>query len=308
MDGDNRTRIAFIGFGEAGRAFAGSLKGQGGLAFSAYDILLTGADSGGHGAADAAVRKAAAELDVHLADGPEAAVRDVDWVFSAVTAASSLDAAKSVAGALMPGQVFFDINSVSAGRKQATAEVVRAAGATYVDMAVMAPVHPRGHRAPVLLAGIIGQPVLEQLAALGFDYEHVGDEVGTAATIKMVRSMFVKGMEAVTVQALLAAREAGCFDRVYASLEKSFPKFGWPEFGRYQLERVATHGVRRAAEMRESATTMRELGFAAGGELGDAIAALQDEIGRLGLAVGEGGELPDGLDLVLGGRTSAPPG
>jgi len=299
MSGDNRTRIAFIGFGEAARAFAASLRGHDGLAFTAYDILQ---DSTAGGEDQAKLLDAAATLGVTLAQGPEAAVRDADWVFSAVTAASSLEAARSAAGVLRAGQVFFDINSVSAGRKQATAEIVDAAGALYVDMAVMAPVHPRGHRTPVLLAGRIALPLADMLAARGFDFEHIGDEVGNAATIKMVRSMFVKGMEAVTVQALLAAREAGCFERVYASLEKSFPKFGWPEFGRYRLERVATHGVRRAAEMRESAATMRELGFEAGGTLGDAIASLQDEIGGLGLAFGEDGDLAETLDLVRSGR------
>lgn len=292
MDGDNRMRIAFIGFGEAARAFVSSLREQGEIAFTAYDIML---DDPSHGE----VRTAAAALGVALADSAAAAISGADWIFSAVTAASSLEAAQSAAQAVSPGQIFFDINSVSAGRKQATAGIVQATGASYVDMAVMAPVHPRGHRTPVLVAGRIAPATLGRLAELGFDFEHVGEEIGAAATIKMVRSMFVKGMEAVTVQALLAARAAGCFDRVYASLEKSFPHFGWPDFGRYQLERVATHGVRRAAEMEESAATMRELGFAPGGLLGDAIAGLQDEIGRMGLHLSSEDELASGLDQVL---------
>ena len=297
MDGDKRMRIAFIGFGEAAQAFADSLRGLGAISFAAYDILQ---DDPAHNE----VRAAAASLGVELANDAAAAVHGADWIFSAVTAAGSLEAAQSVVEALSPGQVFFDINSVSAGRKQATAEPVEARGAPYIDMAVMAPVHPRGHRTPVLLAGRVGVAVLEKLAGLGFDFEHAGDEIGAAATVKMVRSMFVKGMEAVTVQALLAARAAGCFDRVYASLEQSFPHFGWPDFGRYQLERVATHGVRRAAEMHESAATMREFGFAPGGQLGDAIAALQEEIGRMDLSLGGQDDLAAGLDLVLAGMLS----
>lgn len=290
-------RIAFIGFGEAARAFVSSLRAQWDLSFTAYDILQ---DDASH----TEVRAAAQTLGVPLTANAAAAVRGADWIFSAVTAGSSLEAARSVLEALSAGQIFFDINSVSAGRKLATAEMVEARGARYVDMAVMAPVHPRGHRTPVLLAGKVDAAVLEKLAGLGFDFEHAGDEIGTAATVKMVRSMFVKGMEAVTVQALLAARAAGCFDRVYASLENSFPNFGWPDFGRYQLERVATHGVRRAAEMHESAATMRELGFAPGGQLGDAIAALQEEIGRMDLSLDGQDDLATGLDLVLAGLGS----
>lgn len=275
-------RIAFIGFGEAARAFAETLRREdASLVLSAYDILTVRG-------ADADVRAAAARLGVSVANDPETAVRNADWVVSAVTAADVLDAARSAAGALAPGQLYVDINSVSAGRKAEAAGIVHATGADYLDMAVMAPVHPKGHRTPVLVAGPAARDAAASLDRLGFDHAHAGDAVGDATTVKMLRSLFVKGMEAVTVQTLLAARQAGRFDDVYASLSRSFAALGWPKFPLYQLERVATHGVRRAAEMRESARTQAELGFAAGADLANAIADIQHAIGELGLkGVGE---------------------
>lgn len=267
-------KIAFIGFGEAARAFVETLRGDG-VSFSAYDILTARA-------ADAEMREAAARLGVALAADPLEAVEGADWVISAVTADDSLDAAGSVAAALAGGQVFVDINSVSAGRKQETARIVCAGDAAYVDMAVMAPVHPRGHRTPVLVAGPACTAIEPRLRALGFEFTVVGDEIGGATSIKMLRSLFVKGLEAITVQTLLAATTAGRFDEVYASLSKSFPALGWPDFPLYQLERVARHGVRRAAEMRQSAETMAELGFPAGRDLAAAIAGLQQAVGELG--------------------------
>ena len=118
----------------------------------------------------------------------------------------------------------------------------------------------------------------------------------------MVRSLFVKGLEAITVQALLAAHQAGCFDRVYASLSASYEKLGWPKFPLYQLERVTRHGVRRAAEMRESAATMKELGFDAGFALADAIAALQDEIGHLGVSLDQPAGIAQAVERVTRAR------
>lgn len=286
-------RIAFIGFGEAARAFTASLRGEGDLSFSAYDKLV-GTDGEGP------VREAAASLGVELAESAAQAVEGVDWVFSAVTAADSLDAARSVAGRLGAGQAFIDINSVSAGRKVEAASVVCGRGAAYVDMAVMSPVHPRGHRTPVLLAGPSCAELAQRFAALGFDFSVVGEEIGAATSIKMLRSLFVKGLEAVTVQALLAARAAGRFDEVYASLSGSFPQLGWPQFAAYQLERVSRHGIRRAAEMEESAASLAELGFAAGRDMALAIAALQGEIGRLGIAAGDG-EVSVICDEILAG-------
>jgi 3-hydroxyisobutyrate dehydrogenase-like beta-hydroxyacid dehydrogenase len=271
---EDSVKIAFIGFGEAARAFVTSLAANG-IEFSAFDILTeSGNDSG--------VRDAGEKLGVTVCRSPGEAVAGADWIISAVTAADSLDAGRSVARVIGPRQVFIDINSVSSGRKQETAALVGANGVACVDMAVMAPVHPRGHRTPVLIAGPACVMVSEKLDELGFDFTIVGDEIGAATSIKMIRSLFVKGLEAVTVQTLLAAQAAGRFDEVFASLSGSFPHFGWPKFPSYQFERVATHGVRRAAEMRESAVSMAELGFPAGRALADAIADVQQSVGELG--------------------------
>jgi len=289
--------IAFIGFGEAARAFTASLKPLGIDRFTAYDIKQ-GTPAAGP------VETAAAELGVALAEGPSGAIDSADWIISAVTAASSLEAAQSVESELKAGQVYIDINSVSAKRKQDTAALVRGKGAAYVDMAVMAPVHPRGHKTPVLVAGDSGGAVGETLSRLDFDFRVIGDEVGGATSIKMIRSLFVKGLEAITVQAISAARQAGCYDEVYESLSGSYKVLGWPEYAEYQFERMMRHGVRRAAEMRESANSMRELGFANGGALADAIAAWHDEVGGLGCSAPQGADLVSIADMLLDARKS----
>ncbi len=276
--GANVTRIGFIGFGEAARAWCTSLPRDGTVRISAYDILLeTEARQGFEVAAKA--------LGVTLAEGSHQAIRDADIVVSAVTAAQSLIAAQSVAGAVRPGQVYLDINSVSPGRKRDTAALISDTGAAYVDMAVMAPVHPKGHRTPVLIAGADVPALQDFLDGFGFDHDRVGPEPGAATTIKMIRSLFVKGLEALTVQALTAADSAGVYDRIFASLSGSYPGLNWDKFPGYQFERVATHGIRRAAEMRESAATLREMGFAEGGDLAAAVAELHQAVGQAGLAL-----------------------
>ncbi len=271
-------KIAFIGFGEAARAFAETLCESDGLTFAAYDILTARG-------ADGDVRAAGEALGVKIAESAPEAVEGAAWVFSAVTASDSLDAGRSVAFVLSPEQIFIDINSVAAGRKRETAAIVEAGGASYVDMAVMAPVHPRGHRTPVLVAGPACAALSPKLADLGFAFSIVSEEIGAATSIKMIRSLFVKGMEALTVQTLLAAAKAGCFERVYGSLAASFPQLGWPDQALYQLERMTRHGIRRAAEMRESAAAYGGLGFAAGHDLAAATADLQQAMGDLAFQV-----------------------
>ena len=287
-------RIAFIGFGEAARAFVSTLLERGGVTFCAFDRLLGTGTS-----LEAPLRRAAVELGVELAEDAVHAIRGADWVISAVTAGDCLDAVGSVAPHLTPTQVFIDLNSVSAGCKREAAALAGKNGAAYVDMAVMAPVHPRGHRTPVLLAGPACETLADTFNALGFDFSIVGDEIGSATSIKMLRSLFVKGMEAITVQTLLAAKAVGRFDEVYGSLAASFPQLDWPKYPTYQLERVARHGVRRAAEMRESAATLKELGFGPGHDLAAAIADFQAQIGELDHAVDEAGDVAELYESVL---------
>jgi len=265
--------IAFIGFGEAARAFHDSLKAHEPLlVFSTYDILF---DSEG---LESDCAKAARERRVRTAATAGEAAADADWILSAVTADQSVAAAMSVVENLRPGQAILDINSVAPDRKRETQALLAATGAIYVDMAVMAPVHPRGHKTPVLIAGQV-QDVVDDLRRLGFDFDIAGEEAGAATAIKMVRSLFVKGLEAITVETVLAASASGCLDRLLTSLAGSYPGLKWPDIAEYNAERMLKHGKRRAAEMRESGATLDALGL--DGDLARAIASLHDRIGAL---------------------------
>jgi 3-hydroxyisobutyrate dehydrogenase-like beta-hydroxyacid dehydrogenase len=283
-------KLAFVGYGEAARAFRASL-GDRMAGFSAYDLRR-----------DDEMRRAMAADGVEPSGDPGAAIDGAAWIFSAVTADQSLAAARSAAPFLKPGQVYVDINSVSPDRKRVSAAAVAPSGATYLDMAVMAPVHPRGHATPVLIAGPDAARLAALLEALGFDLSVAGAEVGAATAVKMVRSLFVKGLEAITVEALLAAEASGCLDTVLESLSRSYPGLGWPEIGSYHLERTLRHGGRRAAEMEESAATLAALGLH--DPLAAAIAGLHARMGAAGAGIEPQAELRETLRAVLAARRS----
>lgn len=267
------TRIAFLGFGEAARAFRATLAAtDASLTFEAYDIEIDGPGRGG-------MASAMVEAGVTCRD-KAADLGGAEWLFSAVTADQSLLATEPLLTALGPGTTLVDINSVSPGRKRETAARVMATGARYLDMAVMAPVHPRGHRTPVLVTGAALGEAAGFLDRLGFDWHRAGDTPGEATAVKMVRSVFVKGLEAVTAEALIAAERAGCREAILASLSASYPGLGWPDHAAYVLDRTLSHGTRRAAEMRESAITLAELGLTA--RLAEAIADVQLALGAAG--------------------------
>jgi 3-hydroxyisobutyrate dehydrogenase-like beta-hydroxyacid dehydrogenase len=274
MAADNLPKVCFIGFGEAGQAFASGLQEAGVKTQSAWDILFPEP-------AGERLRQAASALGVRQAASAGDAVAGADIVMSAVTAASSLDAAAAAKAHLTPHQFFLDINSVSPGRKQETAKLLDGL-ARYVDVAVMAPVHPAKHRTPLLLAGEHVEAVEPVLRGLDMNTSVAGSEVGAAAAIKMVRSVMIKGIEALCLECFLAASRAGVEEQIAASLAKSYPGIDWPKVVGYNLERMASHGARRAAEMEEVADTLRELGVEPLMTAGTI--ARQREMGKIGKA------------------------
>jgi 3-hydroxyisobutyrate dehydrogenase-like beta-hydroxyacid dehydrogenase len=247
-----KPRITFIGFGEAGQAIAAGLHDADAAVMTAWDILFPqGAGS--------KLRRAADASGVHCAASAADAVRDAELVISAVTAASSGEAAESVTAHLRGNPFFLDINSVSPGRKQDTVKLLGSI-ARYVDVAVLAPIYPARHQTPMLIAGPHSQAVAAMLANLGMRASVAGAEIGAAAAIKMVRSVMIQDIEALTLECFLAAARAGVIDEVAASMRNNYPGLDWAKIVPYNLERMAVHGERRAAEMEEVAETLRELG------------------------------------------------
>ena len=239
-------KLALIGFGEAGSTFAAAAGW--GLRAAAWDVL-------------AERRQAATDLGLAPAESPAAALDGAALVLSLVTADQAVTAARGYASLLEPGALWCDMNSVSPGSKRAAAEVVRAAGGRYVDVAVLAPVDPARLSVPLMLAGEHADAAEALLRDAGFTHTRVvGRDIGRASAIKMIRSVMVKGIEALTAEMMLAAKAADVTDEVLASLDASDKAVPWRERAAYNLERMVTHGARRAAEMTESAATLRELG------------------------------------------------
>jgi 3-hydroxyisobutyrate dehydrogenase-like beta-hydroxyacid dehydrogenase len=284
----NPPRFCFIGFGEAGQALAAGLREAGVETMAAWDILFPEPQG-------ARLREAADRIGVRVAAASADAVAGADIIVSAVTAASSLDAAHTAKPHLSPGQIWLDINSVSPNRKRETAELFDGA-VRYVDTAVMAPVHPARHRTPTLLAGPHAAAVVPLLADLDMRVASAGERVGAAAAIKMVRSVMIKGMEALTFECFLAAARAGVEEQIIASLSESFPGLDWPTLVAYNLERMATHGIRRAHEMEEVAETLAELGVDP--HMATATAAHQRSMGELGTLPAVKAALQDGPALL----------
>jgi 3-hydroxyisobutyrate dehydrogenase-like beta-hydroxyacid dehydrogenase len=267
-------RVAIIGFGEAGRTLAPNAAG---ISVHAYDRITD----------DTAMHKAAMDAGVTLVASATMALAGAEAVLCLVTADQAVPAAENYSRDLPAGALWLDMNSVAPDTKRTAAAAIEASGGRYVDVAIMAPVDAARLDVPLLASGPHAGAAIALLSALGFTrLRHVAGGIGAASAIKMIRSVMVKGLEALTAECLMAADAAGVIDEVLASFEASERPQAWVEHADYNLDRMLLHGLRRAAEMEEVVKTLDRLGT--GNAMSRGTAQRQRAIGSLGVAPPEG--------------------
>ncbi|MEO7128393.1 MAG: DUF1932 domain-containing protein [Rhodoferax sp.] len=249
--------IGLIGYGEVGKIFSKGLQGKAGVAGTgAWDVKFSAA-------ATQTVERAHADgAGVTAHDSMRALCAASELVISAVTASNTLAVAQEAAQHIRPETIFLDLNSASPGTKQQCAALIGARGAHYVEAGVMTSVPPYGINVPMLLGGATAAELADVLSGWGMDARAISEKVGIASAIKMCRSVMIKGLEALVIESYTTARAYGVEDHVLPTLAETFPSIDWPKTGAYFFSRVVQHGQRRAEEMRESANTVREAGFA----------------------------------------------
>ena len=276
--------LGFIGFGEAGSTIAG------GLAASGVEHLVAFDTATGDPRLGPVIRERAQRTGTTLVDSPAALAASAEIIFSTVTSSSALDAALAIAPSLAARHLYADLNSVSPALKQEIDRAVGGSGARFVEVAVMAPVLPYGHRVPMLLGGPSAPLFAERMTPFGMRCEVLAATIGTAAAVKMCRSIVVKGLEALMCECVLGASRYDASAHVFASLNESFPGLDWQKLADYMIGRVVVHGERRAREMEEVAETLRAIDIDP--IMAEATARRQDWSAILGLRAHFGAEGP----------------
>jgi 3-hydroxyisobutyrate dehydrogenase-like beta-hydroxyacid dehydrogenase len=240
MDEPRPPRVGVLGLGEAGLAIAIDLR-DAGAAVRAYDPV------------------AAAPSGIESCPDEAAAATGVDVVMSANSAEVALGALRAGCVGAAPGTVWADLNTASPGLKQRLAAVCADAGLDFVDVALMAPVPGRGLRTPALACGPGAVRYAHLLAPLGADVDVLDAPPGAAAARKLLRSVFLKGQAAALVEALAAARAAGCEEWLRQNIIDELTAAD-----ARTVERLETgthrHAARRVAELTATVDLLAELG------------------------------------------------
>lgn len=276
--------IGFVGFGEAAYHISKSFRESGVAPFVAYDIHT---HTPGR---DEKIRQRAAETGTRLLESNAELARAAEWILSTVTSDQAATAAGQNAPHLTTRHLYADLNSVSPAVKQSIARTIGESGARFVEIAMMAPVPPYGHRVPILAGGPASAEFAGRMKPHGMRIEVITQQVGTAAATKMFRSIMVKGMEALITECLLGAGRYGAEQAVFASLTESYPGIDWEAMADYMIGRVVEHGARRAREMEEVAETLESTGIEP--IMAEATARRMDWSAKIGLKEHFRGEPP----------------
>ncbi len=229
--------VAVLGLGEAGSRLA-------------TDLVAAGVDVRGYDPAADAV------AGLTRAPDPESAVAGSDVVLSVNSAKAALDAATASIPVLRENAIYADLNTASPELKRELALLVAGVGARFADVALLGPVPDRGIRAPALASGVGARAFADLFEPLGMPVDVISAEAGDAAALKLVRSVFMKGLAASVVESMQAAEVAG-----HAGwLEEEIASMIGRPFLERALEGSRKHAARRVDEMEAARELLLELG------------------------------------------------
>ena len=255
--------VALLGLGEAGTAIAAGLCSDGGWRAAeagrqviAIDVAL------GEGALGAAMAARADTLALPITRDYSEALSSADLVISVVTGEDAPVAARMARAWLRPGTIYADFNAITGPQVKTVAAELTPAGIDFVDVAVMGSFKAVGHRIPLVLAGPRAGDLATFAAAIGAPVKVLSDGIGDASAVKILRSILMKGIEALSVEFLVAARRQGLVDQVLDNFG-DVDALGLAEFVKIMATTHLAHAKRRMEEMEKAIENLEETGVPA---------------------------------------------
>jgi 3-hydroxyisobutyrate dehydrogenase-like beta-hydroxyacid dehydrogenase len=246
-------KLGLMGFGQVGSAFATGLRKEGLPCIVAYDKMQ---DTQSYGDV---IKRRAKEADVKLLPNPEQLVNNSDIIICVTSANVAVESAQQVLSFITPNHIYADLNSASPEAKEQIADLIMETGAKFVDGAIMGSISLYGHKSQVLVCGDGAEIFAKALSTWGMNIRKIGDKPGQASALKMIRSVWAKGIEALLVESLLAAYEYKILEPVFESICEMMQE-DFATLANMLITTDAIHAQRRAHEMDEVVKTLQHIG------------------------------------------------
>lgn len=280
-------RVGLLGYGEVGHGLATGLVAEGLATVSAYQR-----------ASDRPTIQARARASgVELLPTADALAEQSDLIIAATQVAETLAAARAIAPSIEARHCYVDLASASPNVKREVGEVIAARGALVVDGVLEGSPLEYVHRIPILASGPGAKRFEEAMGPWGMRIRVIGDELGKAAAIKCLRHIVTKGLIAILIESLTAARRYGVADELFQTLSEWHEALPWSQHAQRIVRTTAVHASRRADEVAMSAGILREIGMDP--IMAEATETLLRRVGDIGLRDSLATEVPKTLQEAL---------
>lgn len=290
-------RIGFLGFGEAAYHIAKGLAGAGLGGIAAYDRFAADAKGG------PLIKQRAAEAAVELLPSVRELCRRATLIIALVPGRNALSAVRSALPGLTPNHVYVDAGTASVKAMVEAGRLLQGR-AGFVDVAMMGAVPLAGHKVAMLASGAQAEAFRAAMQRYGMNIRVVGEHPGAATAMKLIRSVFMKGVAAVLLEALEAAHRHGVLETMVEDIAGYMDEHPFRSHLRRFVCGTAVHAERRAFEMGEVLDLLQKLGSADG--MTRATRRKLTHLARLGLREQFGGKEPPDIAAVLDAITRRP--
>lgn len=249
----NVDRIGIIGFGEAGQAIAQGLCLNRGISISIFDIRFNDKEF------SESLMLRAKEQGVTVEEDLRSLVVNNDIILSIVTGGAATHVVRECLPFIERSKVFVDMNTLSPRKKMLMGEMIAKKGGSFVEVAILGAIASYGFRSPMLVCGERADQFVDLLGNMGFNVTFVAREIGKASYLKMLRSVFAKGVEALLLEMLVAAKRCDLVEPLMRAIVEHMDGNSFYDIANTWLTTNAIHAERRAEEMDHVIETLNEL-------------------------------------------------
>ena len=245
--------LGFIGFGEAAFNISDGLSQTTKPKVFAFDVMANDKKLG------PVIHERTGKTGVTLEDSLESLIEKSEFILNATSAKYALSIAKEAAQYTKDGKFYADLNSTSPMVKKEIAVIIDRSGGSFIDAAVMEVVPPHRHRVPIAVSGIGAKYFAEALNSIGMNVEYVNDSAGSSSSMKMFRSIFFKGFNALLMETLIASYKAGVLPQIMDSIKGTLSNKTPDDLANMFMTRTAVAAARRVTEMEDVVATLNEM-------------------------------------------------
>jgi 3-hydroxyisobutyrate dehydrogenase-like beta-hydroxyacid dehydrogenase len=283
-------RLGFIGFGEVGYEMSSGFLEEGLSGIVAYDPLIYDATFA------PLVQERARLAKVQLLESHAAVALHAEVIIAAVPGSEALTAARQTAPALGDGRIYADVSTSSPTAKKAIARTVEGRGTPMIDCALMGILSLKRHQVPTLISGTGSDRFREVMEPYGMSLEKVSEVAGDAIAVKLVRSIYMKGLTSLAVEMLQASSILGITPLVLKSISNSLDGKPFEEMMDFLVTASGIHAERQTHEMEDVIAMLDELGVPSAMTQGTK--ARLEWLGRKGLKEKFKGKKPEGWEKL----------